>query len=456
MYNNYDYYNPYYDPNRPGMDFPRPMFHRGGAFGPDFYNPHPRFGRFPRPRAPAPISNWGRQLIDRQINKSRDRWLRPNAQAPKKQDAPGVSSQQEPESPTESSQTNGNGENKKSSKQDPGQEMKSHDAIKPAAPIPPKMSAKEMWESSYKEPVVIDVAKALNPNPVANPELSKRNSTVQNKQKKNKGRREPYYKRRFAKKKKTDAGSEAAASEPGFGFDVDGEAPKANDNSTTETMDTFPKMCKVCNAQLNGSMQAEQHYKGEAHKRNINKFLSGQAPDSLSAKMDKITGMMPLPTNTPECLVWGPDINDKTTNTIRFCRLCSVRMTSLQNAKQHYSGKSHAKRIRIVERGRRPVRKQFKVTQFVSGGTLGMKPEELQQQQASYSPAAYHQTQNNVFIEPAPVFNMKSVVPPEFSNSMTPSGQFYCQTCNITIENVGSLNSHLQSKAHKQAKFQMK
>nr|XP_039255374.1 uncharacterized protein LOC120332236 [Styela clava] len=422
----------------------------------------PQRRRFPRaPRQPRPargrggmtnrVSSYGAGLDNRQIMKAQERFLGPQTKS-----KPTITKDNE----TTASTSTQNEENNNNT----GDKKSAENAVTtPVVPLKSKITAKQQWETSYvetmkeeslrpkPEPVIPSPAKKnIEPTPIPalmdQPQVSGLQKSSSKKRKNDWFRRGPYFRR---KKKKTSE-SEGAAQEPGFGFDVNG-TNEGSKVTGSEEGTTYPKTCKVCNVKLYQPSQADDHYKSEIHAKNVNNFLSGEDTKKIERKINKITENLPTPINTPECLVWEKDTGDRTQNTVRFCRLCSVEMSSLPTAKQHYAGKAHAKRIRIVQRGNRPYRKPFKPTHFVSGGVLGIQEKPIEPAY-SYNPAAHLAfTQPDSQIANSSI-NFKPSLPGDFANSMTPSGQYYCQTCNIVIEHAGSLSTHLQSKQHKLAK----
>lgn len=279
---------------------------------------------------------------------------------------------------------------------------------------PKRKSAKEMWESTYLEEVGIGKEEVS----VFQEKITRKNPKEGNLKK----RGHHLHKKGFGKRKASTSSQEPETS----------SGDKA-----------WPKLCKLCSIEMYNINNADHHYASPQHKRNVNKFLNEgkKTHNVFNEKIKQLSSK--LPTNTPECLSWNEVTSEDQLNTVKYCRLCSVTMSSFQNAKQHYAGKSHAKRIRMVESGQQPSKKIFKATNFISGGTLNMMAETPKQ----YVPVAQTSINNNM---------TKPSLPPEFANTMTPSGQFYCKTCNVTIEHAGNLRNHLQSKAHKYAKYQVK
>lgn len=317
---------------------------------------------------------------------------------------------------------------------------KDNDKIEEPIAIGPKIPAKQMWESSYRD-LVSKEQNSKSSVPSKEPPKQDQQS-LKSKKKINMRNKKfrPYSKR---KGKPDNSGVKV--------------------KKTTE--DLFPRTCQVCKIEIKNEGEDELHKETEEHKQNVNKFITGNDKASLN---NSVSESMPLPTNTPECTAWTRDTGDRSENTVHFCRLCSVRMTSLQHATQHYAGKSHAKRIRLVQHGRKPYRKPFTPTHFVSGGVLGMQAKKITPTYSlsSYGYGSSAQSSNSFVQQNVTIYqqtlpdaapgttsiNLKPSLPGDFANSMTPSGQYYCSTCNVVIEHAGKLNSHLSSKAHKQAK----
>lgn len=242
--------------------------------------------------------------------------------------------------------------------------------------------------------------------------------------------------------------------EPGFGFDVDGK--------TDNVIDIEPKskkakkaltvadnlMCTLCNVQLENEGSAKNHFDSKGHKQKVKEFLNIDDNIIDIPLKDPTT----LPTNTPPCLSWNEIAETENSNTVKICRLCSVKMSSLISSKDHYSGKSHKKRIRLAKQHKLPTVKKFKKTNFVSGGTLSMETNRLLYEQ--YKRACENQ------VNQTSIFGAESTwLKPNygrFSNCMTPSGHFYCTICNITLPSREKLMHHELSKQHRLEKSRIK
>ncbi|XP_076315241.1 uncharacterized protein LOC143227837 isoform X2 [Tachypleus tridentatus] len=105
---------------------------------------------------------------------------------------------------------------------------------------------------------------------------------------------------------------------------------------------TQPLFCHLCDAKLNGRLQADSHYEGKNHAKKVKQYL-----EKLRLEKGITT---PVPSSNSK---GKADQKDKPEEA--FCRLCDVAITSETQAKQHYNGRNHQRRLR----GEPPLPKGF-------------------------------------------------------------------------------------------------
>ncbi|XP_050023607.2 uncharacterized protein [Dermacentor andersoni] len=167
--------------------------------------------------------------------------------------------------------------------------------------------------------------------------------------------------------------------------------------------------CKLCDAKLNGSLQATAHYVGKSHAKRVKQYQQGQGRvgqqrlnAAAAAGGDASKGAATDGGKRPV-----PDTLEK------FCKLCDVAFTSEIQAKQHYDGRNHQRRMR----GEPPLPKGF------------------------YNPATGRWQR-----QPPPGMALK---PPTPRKPPTPGNQFYCEPCRSSLTSEQQLQSHLQGAKHK-------
>ncbi|KAH6933889.1 hypothetical protein HPB50_018670 [Hyalomma asiaticum] len=168
--------------------------------------------------------------------------------------------------------------------------------------------------------------------------------------------------------------------------------------------------CKLCDAKLNGSLQATAHYVGKSHAKRVKQYQQGQGrvgQQRLNAAAAAAGGDGSKGVSTEGGKRPVPDTLEK------FCKLCDVAFTSEIQAKQHYDGRNHQRRMR----GEPPLPKGF------------------------YNPATGRWQR-----QPPPGMAIKS--PPQ--KKPPPSGtQFFCEPCCTSLTSEQQLQSHLQGARHK-------
>ncbi|XP_070207927.1 uncharacterized protein [Littorina saxatilis] len=117
--------------------------------------------------------------------------------------------------------------------------------------------------------------------------------------------------------------------------------------------------CKVCSLVLNAPLQAAQHYQGKNHAKRVRLYIASDGNVSAS----KVTNIMEQglaavnkESNKPKTQE-GEEKKGETGSSAAVdeskkwecCTLCGVGFTSLKQAEQHYSGKNHAKKVRLSE-----------------------------------------------------------------------------------------------------------
>uniref|UniRef100_A0A2R5LI16 Putative zinc finger matrin type 3 n=1 Tax=Ornithodoros turicata TaxID=34597 RepID=A0A2R5LI16_9ACAR len=113
-----------------------------------------------------------------------------------------------------------------------------------------------------------------------------------------------------------------------------GEAAPAKDGDSAGVPPEMmqPLYCKLCDAKLNGSLQATAHYGGKSHAKRVKQYLQNHG--------------LPVQQGAA-AVVNGKATEKKSTETLeKFCKLCDVAFTSEIQAKQHYEGRNHQRRLR--------------------------------------------------------------------------------------------------------------
>ena len=95
----------------------------------------------------------------------------------------------------------------------------------------------------------------------------------------------------------------------------------------------LPNYCKVCDADLLQSEQAETHYMSEKHQKKVRHYFLVK----VGAKE-----MHPSKTKDPEEKKKEHEASSK----MEYCALCDAEFTAAVVARAHYAGKKHAKKLK--------------------------------------------------------------------------------------------------------------
>ncbi|XP_030634755.1 zinc finger matrin-type protein 4-like [Chanos chanos] len=98
--------------------------------------------------------------------------------------------------------------------------------------------------------------------------------------------------------------------------------------------------CTICNAQLISQSQRVAHYESKKHANKVRLFYMLHPED----------GGPPSKRLRPD----NPDSADTEVDRNKCCTLCNMFFTSPVVAQSHYQGKTHAKRVRLVQGGQAP------------------------------------------------------------------------------------------------------
>lgn len=245
-----------------------------------------------------------------------------------------------------------------------------------------------------------------------------------------------------------------------------------------------PLKCDLCNAVMNSTLQAKRHYDGKPHQKKVSMFLN------QSAKKLKVDDGHVSSTT-------GSDWNS-------YCEICKTWFTSQMDAAQHYAGKKHIKAAHGLSRSNQ---KKKANSQVEGSGRLIVSfpqaeppaapipiaavpiPVPVPVPEVAVSSPAVHYSQP-VFTQtlhcdlcgvsanredqlethkrgarhlrmlklnglPVPESAQEAQTTPtiagpiDYSIYRTPSGQYYCAPCNLSLNSEITFAQHIESKKHK-------
>ncbi|XP_015430222.1 PREDICTED: zinc finger protein 346-like isoform X2 [Dufourea novaeangliae] len=247
-----------------------------------------------------------------------------------------------------------------------------------------------------------------------------------------------------------------------------------------------PLKCDLCNAVMNSTLQAKLHYDGKPHQKKVSMFLN------QSVKKQKTE---------------DGQVSSTTNDWQNYCDTCKTWFTSQTDATQHYAGKKH---IRAANGGRRarPSKKsqsqsQYNQIDLTGRFGIGVAFQAEVQSPATTQPVVPDDTAASVPAPPTgPIYTPPPYPTPlrcdlcgvsanrqdqlethkrgarhlrmlrlnglpvpesatenemtpttpgpiDYSIYRTPSGQYYCAPCNLSLNSESMFAQHVDSKKHK-------
>ncbi|XP_022700613.1 zinc finger protein 385C-like [Varroa jacobsoni] len=222
-----------------------------------------------------------------------------------------------------------------------------------------------------------------------------------------------------------------------------------------------PLYCKVCDAKLNGRLQASAHYDGKSHHRRLRQYLEKAGRTSDLHKLKELHQQKKLEKKSA-----GGDKLEES-----FCKLCDVAFTSDVQAKQHYAGRNHQRRLR----GEPPLPKGFynpvtgkwqrqpptglplKIATSAGAATTGVAAAATAAlvtgphgAHASALTPGHHPTVTSANLLGAAQSQAAALTAALFSSQTAlQSLPFYCEACNVAFPNQQQMTAHLTSPVHK-------
>ena len=165
---------------------------------------------------------------------------------------------------------------------------------------------------------------------------------------------------------------------------------------------------------MNSPPQSKMHYEGKGHEKHVRSYLRQRDDDEPETK--KIKGDRPS----------------------LFCEVCSLTLTSETHAKEHYNGKRHKKNSK--KRGSQcPDSSKHFCCNLCGVSTTS------QDQLDRHLNGKIHKAKESKLA----TCDSDKIYNKDFNIYRTPSGQYYCSTCNVSVNSENQFVQHRQSKKHK-------
>nr|KAF7416544.1 hypothetical protein H0235_011075 [Vespula pensylvanica] len=244
-----------------------------------------------------------------------------------------------------------------------------------------------------------------------------------------------------------------------------------------------PLKCDLCNAVMNSTLQAKLHYDGKPHQKKVSMFLN-QSVKKQKSEDGQVSS---------------------TTDWQNRCDICKTWFSSQIEASQHYAGKKHIRAAHggprsrpkksqnqnqynhVDSTGRYGIGMAFQqdvqvpgTSAVVSDGNIMVSPQgtttpiytppayptplrcdlcgvsaNRQDQLETHKRGARHMRMLRLNGLPIPELLSEnenassSSGPIDYSIYRTPSGQYYCAPCNLSLNSESTFAQHVESKKHK-------
>ncbi|XP_015511996.1 zinc finger protein 346 [Neodiprion lecontei] len=256
-----------------------------------------------------------------------------------------------------------------------------------------------------------------------------------------------------------------------------------------------PLKCDLCNAVMNSTLQAKLHYDGKPHQKKVSMFLNQSVKKLKTEDSGQVSSTTEADWNT-------------------YCEICKTWFTSQTDATQHYAGKKHLRAANGGPRVRTSKKQNLNQAPIDPSGRFGIgigfqaeppAPVIIPAEAAIVVPvvspvpiptiAAAVPVSTPLYTAPSyqtllrcdlcgvsanrkdqlethrrgarhlrmlrmnglpvpdtvPEAEVVPVVsgPLDYSIYRTPSGQYYCAPCNVSLNSESSFAQHVESKKHK-------
>ena len=183
-----------------------------------------------------------------------------------------------------------------------------------------------------------------------------------------------------------------------------------------------PLYCELCSVNLNSVIQAKMHYEGKSHEKKVRFALQSWAKDNNTVPPKKAP--KPMTTDPGAMSRFECQTQDL------YCGPCDTPFTSHAHAQQHFSGRNHQ---RIVN-GLAPLKAGYFNTR--TGKWQRQPPDDTNGKQDSSTP-----TPPSLPPPPPP--------PPPPQDCVGEGPKYFCDVCGINATSPAQLTMHLSGRNHK-------
>jgi len=201
--------------------------------------------------------------------------------------------------------------------------------------------------------------------------------------------------------------------------------PKITDNKGLQ--------CVVCHLQFTSETQAEQHLQGKNHLKKVTSsggpantsFYNKDANQWQRLSRSEITSQQSEDVREDKSTIVGSPSNIDPNFNKFYCDLCKVGAPSQAQMDMHLNGKSHKAKMKksmggLLNNDLPSISKRVKLKEDILAAATKNKPQQTFLKRTDYS--AFR----------------------------TPSGQYYCAACNVSLNSESQFGQHQTSKKHKQ------
>ncbi|XP_076254556.1 zinc finger matrin-type protein 3-like isoform X3 [Rhynchophorus ferrugineus] len=215
--------------------------------------------------------------------------------------------------------------------------------------------------------------------------------------------------------------------------------PDITDNSLPKELKILfqPLFCKLCTVQLSSNQTAKMHYKSKNHEKKIRKWLIDYS-DKTGEPLHKRAKLS------------SEQVENAQKNPAWYhCDVCDLQLTGRLHAESHYMGKNHQKALLGY---RTPAGQGYYDT---NGKWVRIKGQKHMKKLKQLGLNKYNDpaTTTETIVCTVPSFSDKDL---NLSIYRTPSGDYYCPTCNLISNSEGQFIQHWNSKNHAKKAAQRK
>lgn len=181
--------------------------------------------------------------------------------------------------------------------------------------------------------------------------------------------------------------------------------------------------------------------KPETKKSKTTTLVSSAAAHPLDKSLINSSNETSLP-QSEVILELQPATASQVLDPAKYCKLCDISVTSEMHMRLHLAGAKHAKKLRQL--GEPPYSEEpHTISQCIQEESIPIRPKMKVQVNLNANTHVNASANGNAT-------DCASTTTPiiDYSVFRTPSGQYYCQVCDLSVTSEVTLSQHFASKRH--------